>query len=56
MAKLAGVPSGVAVKQILNGTYSERELLAPMSSKINGPLMKELKEKYGISLVEKTVS
>ncbi|KAF6836297.1 saccharopine dehydrogenase [Colletotrichum plurivorum] len=56
MAKLVGVPCGVAVKQVLNGTISERGILAPMNSKINDPLMKELKEKYGIFLVEKTLS
>ncbi|KAF6843809.1 saccharopine dehydrogenase [Colletotrichum musicola] len=56
MAKLVGVPCGVAVKQVLNGTISERGILAPMNSKINDPLIKELKEKYGIFLVEKTLS
>ncbi|OTA78243.1 hypothetical protein M434DRAFT_402268 [Hypoxylon sp. CO27-5] len=55
MAKLVGIPCGVAVKQVLDGTISERGILAPMNSKINDPLMKELKEKYGISLKEKTV-
>ncbi|KAF7552568.1 hypothetical protein G7046_g7365 [Stylonectria norvegica] len=56
MAKLVGVPCAVAVKQVLNGTLSEKGVLAPMTSKINGPIMKELKEKYGIFCVEKTVS
>jgi saccharopine dehydrogenase (NADP+, L-glutamate forming) len=55
MAKLVGVPCGVAVKQVLNGQIAERGILAPLSPKINDPLMKELKEKYGISLVEKTI-
>jgi saccharopine dehydrogenase (NADP+, L-glutamate forming) len=55
MAKLVGVPCGVAVKQVLDGTISEKGILAPMSSKINDPLMEELK-KYGIFLVEKTIS
>ncbi|KAK6610444.1 saccharopine dehydrogenase [Botrytis cinerea] len=55
MAKLVGVPCGVAVKQVLDGTISEKGILAPMTSKINDPLMKELK-KYGITLVEKTIS
>lgn len=36
-----------AVKQVLNGTISDKGILAPMNSKINDPLMKELKEKYG---------
>ena len=54
MAKTVGVPCGVAVKQVLDGTISERGVLAPMSSKINNPLMEELK-KYGITMVEKTL-
>lgn len=45
---LVGVPCAVAVQQVLNGTLSERGILAPMNGKINGPLIKELKEKYGI--------
>lgn len=36
-----------AAKQVLDGTISEKGILAPMNSRINGPLMKELKEKYG---------
>jgi saccharopine dehydrogenase (NADP+, L-glutamate forming) len=55
MAKTVGVPCGVAVKQVLNGTISEKGVLAPMNSKINKPIMKELKEKYGIYLIEKTL-
>lgn len=55
MAKLVGVPCAVATKQILNGTLSKRGLLAPMSSEINDPIMKELKDDYGIYLVEKTL-
>ena len=38
-----GIPCAVAVKQVLNGTLSEKGILAPMSSKINDPLIKELK-------------
>ncbi|KAI6716349.1 hypothetical protein JHW43_001127 [Diplocarpon mali] len=55
MAKLVGVPCGVAVKQVLDGTISDKGILAPMTSKINDPLMTELK-KYGIELFEKVVS
>jgi saccharopine dehydrogenase (NADP+, L-glutamate forming) len=55
MAKLVGIPCGVAVKQVLDGTISEKGILAPMNSKLNDPLMAELK-KYGITMVEKTVS
>jgi Saccharopine dehydrogenase C-terminal domain len=46
-----GIPCAVAVQQVLNGTISEKGILAPMSSKINDPLMKELKEKYGLVLI-----
>ncbi|KAF4509635.1 hypothetical protein G6O67_003783 [Ophiocordyceps sinensis] len=55
MAKLVGVPCAVAVQQVLNGTLSEKGVLAPMTVKINAPIMKELKEKYGIELIERTV-
>ncbi|PHH76385.1 hypothetical protein CDD80_1567 [Ophiocordyceps camponoti-rufipedis] len=54
MAKLVGVPCAVAVKQVLDGTLSERGVLAPMSSRINDPLIKELK-KYGIGCKEEIV-
>jgi len=56
MAKLVGVPCGVAVKQVLSGQLQDKGILAPTNSKINEPLMKELKEKYGITMVEKTIS
>ena len=55
MAKLVGVPCAVAVQQVLNGTLSEKGVLAPMNSKINEPLIKELKEKYGIFCKEEIV-
>ena len=55
MARLVGVPCGVAVKQVLNGTISDRGILAPMNAKLNNPLIKELKEEYGIECVEKTI-
>ncbi|CAH0058775.1 unnamed protein product [Clonostachys solani] len=56
MARLVGVPCAVAVKNVLNGTISEKGILAPMTDAINEPLMKELKEKYSIELHEKTIS
>lgn len=55
MAKLVGVPCGVAVKLVLDGTISDKGVLAPMTTKINDPLIKELK-KYGIECTEKTVT
>lgn len=36
-----------AVKQVLNGTISERGVLAPMHPSLNNPLMKELKDNHG---------
>lgn len=53
MAKLVGIPCGVAVLQVLNGTLSEKGILAPMTPKINNPLMKELKDVYGIECIER---
>ncbi|KAI0806568.1 Apo Saccharopine reductase [Xylaria sp. FL0064] len=56
MAKLVGVPCAVAVKQVLDGVISDKGILAPMSPKINDPLIKELKEKYGIECKEKVIA
>ena len=39
-----GIPCAVAVKQVLDGTLAEKGVLAPMNSKVNDPLIKELKE------------
>ncbi|KAE9965041.1 Saccharopine dehydrogenase [NADP(+), L-glutamate-forming] [Venturia inaequalis] len=55
MAKLVGIPCGVAVLQVLDGKISDKGILAPMDPKINDPIMAELKEKYGIFLTEKTL-
>jgi saccharopine dehydrogenase (NADP+, L-glutamate forming) len=55
MARLVGVPCGVAVKQVLNGAISERGILAPMDPELNRSLMKELKDNHGIECIEKTI-
>ncbi|KAJ5606103.1 hypothetical protein N7510_008884 [Penicillium lagena] len=55
MARLVGIPCGVAVKQVLDGTISKKGVLAPMSMDICGPLIKTLKEDYGIELIERTL-
>jgi hypothetical protein len=34
--------------QVLGGTTSDKGILAPMNPSINGPLMRELKEKFGL--------
>ncbi|KAL6719700.1 saccharopine dehydrogenase (NADP+, L-glutamate-forming) [Lecanora helva] len=52
MAKLVGIP----VKQVLDGTISEKGILAPMNPSINKPLMRELKETYGIECREKIIT
>ncbi|KAI0180703.1 Saccharopine dehydrogenase [Hypoxylon sp. FL1284] len=56
MARLVGTPCAVAVKQVLNGTISEKGILAPMSPSINEPLMRELRDNYGIECHEKTIA
>lgn len=45
----------IATLQVLNGTISERGILAPMYPSLNNPLMKELKDNYGIYCKEKFV-
>jgi saccharopine dehydrogenase (NADP+, L-glutamate forming) len=55
MAKLVGVPCGVAVQQVLDGVISERGVLAPINSKINDPLIKDLKA-LGIECIEEVVA
>jgi saccharopine dehydrogenase (NADP+, L-glutamate forming) len=36
-----------AVKLVLDGTISDKGILAPLKASINEPLMKELRENYG---------
>ncbi|CCF57472.1 hypothetical protein KAFR_0C04810 [Kazachstania africana CBS 2517] len=55
MAATVGLPVSIATKMVLNGTIKGPGLLAPYSPEINDPIMKELKEKYGIYLKEKTI-
>jgi saccharopine dehydrogenase (NADP+, L-glutamate forming) len=55
MAKLVGVPCAIAVQQVLDGTLSEKGILAPMSPEICRPLLKTLEEQYGVRFREKTV-
>ena len=56
MAKLVGIPCGVAVKQVLDGTISDKGVLAPLNSNINQSLMQELKNEYGIECKEKVIT
>lgn len=55
MAATVGLPVSVATKLVLDGTIKGPGLVAPYSPEINDPIMKELKDKYGIYLVEKTL-
>lgn len=54
MAKTVGVPCAVATKLVLNGTISDKGVIAPMNAKINNPLIEELK-KLGIECKEELV-
>jgi saccharopine dehydrogenase (NADP+, L-glutamate forming) len=56
MAKTVGVPCAVAVLAVLDGTISEKGILAPVVPEISEPLRKILLEKYGIQCVEKTIA
>ncbi|CCD27460.1 saccharopine dehydrogenase (NADP+, L-glutamate-forming) NDAI_0K02690 [Naumovozyma dairenensis CBS 421] len=56
MAATVGLPVSIATRFTLNGTIKGSGLLAPYSPEINDPIMKELKEKYGIYLKEKTIA
>ena len=54
MARLVGVPCGVACLMVLDGRISEKGILAPVNWKLAQPLVEELK-KWDIELTEKTV-
>lgn len=56
MAATVGYPVAIATQFVLNGTIKGPGLLAPYSPEINDPIMKELKDKYGIYLKEKTIA
>ncbi|KAL3479104.1 Saccharopine dehydrogenase [Aspergillus californicus] len=55
MAKTVGIPCGVAVKLVLDGTIGQKGVLAPMTWDICEPLLKALKADYGIEMIEKTL-
>lgn len=56
MARLVGTPCAVAVKLVLDGTIADKGVLAPMTSSIIDPLIKVLREDYGIECKEQTVA
>ncbi|KAG0151056.1 hypothetical protein CROQUDRAFT_651573 [Cronartium quercuum f. sp. fusiforme G11] len=51
MAKLVGVPCGIAVQLILDGVINKPGILAPYTRDIVDPLLREV-EKEGITMVE----
>ncbi|KAH3900775.1 Saccharopine dehydrogenase [NADP(+), L-glutamate-forming] [Saccharomycodes ludwigii] len=56
MAATVGLPVAIATRLVLEGKIKGPGLLAPYSPEINDPIMKELKDKYGIYLKEKVIS
>jgi saccharopine dehydrogenase (NADP+, L-glutamate forming) len=56
MARLVGVPCGVACLMVLDGRTSEKGILAPVNWSLAVPILNELKEKLGIQMVEKTLA
>lgn len=56
MPRLVGIPCGIAAKLVLDGTISDKGILAPLNEKINEPLMRALREDHGIECHEKVVS
>ncbi|SCZ91057.1 BZ3500_MvSof-1268-A1-R1_Chr1-3g02520 [Microbotryum saponariae] len=54
MAKLVGVPCGVATQLVLDGVINKPGILAPYTRDIVDPLLVELR-KEGIDMVEKTL-
>jgi saccharopine dehydrogenase-like NADP-dependent oxidoreductase len=54
MAKLVGVPCGIAVQLVLDGVINTPGVLAPYDMDIVQPLLDAV-EKEGITMVEKTV-
>jgi saccharopine dehydrogenase (NADP+, L-glutamate forming) len=56
MARLVGVPCGVCSLMILDGRISEKGVLAPVKWSLAEPILNELKDKWGIEMVEKTLA
>ncbi|KAJ8610000.1 hypothetical protein MRB53_038840 [Persea americana] len=56
MAKLVGVPCAVAVLMVLDGEIKQKGVIAPVTPEISEPVRIKLEEKYGISMVEKTLA
>ena len=50
------VPCAIAVLMVLDGRISEKGILAPMKEELAAPLREELKSKWGIEMLEKTIA
>lgn len=55
MARLVGVPCGFACLRVLDWSINEKGMLAPVTWRLAEPLPVELKQKWGIEMVEKTL-
>ncbi|KAK9468419.1 Saccharopine dehydrogenase [Lipomyces arxii] len=55
MAKTVGTPCAVAASLILDGFYKQTGVVAPLTPEICDPIRITLQEKYGISMIEKTL-
>jgi saccharopine dehydrogenase (NADP+, L-glutamate forming) len=55
MARLVGVRCGAACLRVLDGSIKEKGILAPVTWELAEPLLVELREKWGIEVVEKTL-
>ena len=55
MTKIVGVLCDVACLMVLGGRIKETCILAPVDWQLAEPLLIELKEKWGIEMIEKTI-
>lgn len=54
MAKLVGVPCGIAVQLILDGVIKTPGVLAPYDRSLVDPILEKLEKEEGISMVERS--
>ena len=54
MARTVGIPCGIAVQLVLDGTIKTPGVLAPYSKEICDPL-REVLEREGLGMIEKTL-
>lgn len=54
MAKLVGVPCGIAVQLVLDGVIAKKGVLAPYTRDIVDPMI-EMVEKEGITMIERVL-